>query len=66
MRKGQQIKYCSHISWGKEVIKTAFVLSDDGGDYIRISDTKEDLNNGIGYTISVDSLRKTKYRRLAK
>jgi hypothetical protein len=56
MKKGMKIKYCAGMRGNKEVIKTAFVLRDDG-DYIWISETREELNGGYGCTISVDELR---------
>ena len=57
MKKGKKIKYCSGLCCGKEVIETAYVLQDDGDEYIWISSTKEDLKNGYGSTIARNSLR---------
>ena len=57
MEKGQKIKYCSYVYCGKEIIETAYVLQDDGGDYIWISKTKEEMKNGYGATILRSDLR---------
>lgn len=57
MKKGKKIKYCISLYCGKEVIETAYVLDDDGGDYIWISSTKEDLRDGYGSTIHRSALR---------
>ena len=57
MEKGQKIKYCRYVYCGKEIIETAYVLQDDGGEYIWISKTKEDLKNERGATILRSSLR---------
>lgn len=48
---GQKIKYCRYVYCGEEVIETAYVLQDDGGDYIWISSTKKALKDGYGHTI---------------
>ena len=57
MKQGKKIKYCAGMRFGKEIIRTAYVLNDDGGDYIWISDTKEELNAGCGATILRSELR---------
>lgn len=57
MRKGTKIKYCNSLYFGKEIVETAYVLYDDGGDYIWISSTKENLRDGYGATIRRDALR---------
>lgn len=57
MEYGRKIKYCAGTNCGKEIIQTAYVLRDDG-DYIWIAETKEDLKNGIGSTITRLELRK--------
>lgn len=57
MKTGTKIKYCTHTAFGEEAIETAFVLKDDGGEYIWISDSKEDLKAGIGSTIARSELR---------
>lgn len=56
MKHGQKIKYCSHVCNGTEVIKTAYVLRDDG-DHIWISETKDELKGGFGVTISREDVR---------
>jgi hypothetical protein len=55
--KGQKIKYCSYVYCGKEIIKTAYVLQDNGGEYIWISSTKEELKNERGATILRSEVR---------
>jgi hypothetical protein len=55
--EGQKIKYCRGLYCGEEVIETAYVLQDDGSDYIWISSTKEDLKDGFGHTILRDEVR---------
>lgn len=57
MKKGTKIKYCTSVYCGKEIIRTAYILKDDGDDYIWVSATKEDLNNGCGATILRSELR---------
>jgi hypothetical protein len=57
MEFGKKIKYCRSIYCGKEIIETAYVLQDDGGDYIWISSTKESLKDGLGHTILRSELR---------
>jgi hypothetical protein len=57
MEKGQKIKYCRYVYCGKEIIETAYILQDDGGDWIWISSTKEQLKAGLGATILRTDLR---------
>ena len=57
LKTGKKIKYCQYIYCGKEVIETAYVLEDDGGDYIWISKSKENLKDGYGATILRSALR---------
>ena len=57
MKYGQKIKYCIGLHCGKEIIETAYVLEDDGGEYIWISSTKEALKDGRGHTITRNDLR---------
>lgn len=54
---GQKIKYCRYVYCGEEIIETAYVLQDDGGDYIWISSTKEKLKDGFGATILRSEVR---------
>ena len=54
---GQKIKYCRGVYCGNEIIETAYVLQDDGGEYIWISETKKSLNDGLGWTILRSDLR---------
>ena len=63
MKKGQKISYCRYVYCGEEIIETAYVLQDDGGDYIWISSTKEELKNGFGATILRSELRQAKGRK---
>lgn len=56
MKYGQKIKYCEGLNFGEKIIATAYVLKDDG-DYIWIAETKDDLKNGIGSTITREDLR---------
>ncbi len=57
MEKGTRIKYCSGLYCGKEIIETAYILQDDGGEYIWISKSKKSLNDGFGCTILRSELR---------
>ena len=57
LEHGKKIKYCRGLYCGEEIIETAYVLQDDGGEYIWISSTKEALRDGLGATITRDSLR---------
>lgn len=57
LAKGKKIKYCDSTYCGKEIIKTAYVLMDNGDEYIWIADTKEELREGYGATIHRDTLR---------
>jgi hypothetical protein len=57
MTKGKKIKYCTGIYCGKEIINTAYILKDDGGEYIWVTDTKEELKTGYGATILRVDLR---------
>lgn len=57
MKKGTKIKYCTSAYLGKEIVRSAYVLKDDGDEYIWIADTKENLDAGCGATISRSALR---------
>lgn len=57
LKFGQKIKYCAYMYCGKEIIETAYVLQDDGSDYIWISKSKKSLNDGFGRTILRSALR---------
>ena len=54
---GQKIKYCAGLYCGEEIIKTAYVLQDDGDDWIWISSTKKELKDGFGATIKKSEVR---------
>lgn len=49
--KGQKIKYCRGLYCGEEIIETAYVLQDDGDEWLWISSTKKELKDGFGHTI---------------
>lgn len=57
MKTGKKIKYCSGLYCGEEIIKTAYVLKDEGEEYIWLSSTKEELHDGFGATIKRSDLR---------
>ena len=59
---GQKIKYSiseklTDNGW-KPIILTGYVLRDDGGEYIWISDTQEELENRQGAVIDRKSIIK--------
>lgn len=49
--EGEKIKYCRGLYCGEEIIETAYVLQDDGGEWLWISSSKKALKEGFGATI---------------
>lgn len=57
MKVGKKVKYCNGLYCGEEIIETGYVLADEGGEYIWVSDSKETLKDGLGWTILRSELR---------